>query len=75
MTRYALGKYSIENLTFALPHQSEQHSIALFLDQETSRIDALISESQRFIDLLTEYRSSLITAAVTGKIDVRGYHV
>lgn len=71
MTRYALGKYSIENLIFALPHQSEQKSIASFLDQETSRIDTLISEVRKFIDLLKEYRSSLITAAVTGKIDVR----
>jgi len=71
MTRYALGKYSIENLTFALPHQSEQTSIVSFLDRETSRIDTLISEAKKFIELLQEYRSSLITAVVTGKIDVR----
>ena len=51
--------------------QSEQTSIASFLDQETSRIDTLISEARKFIDLLKEYRSSLITAAVTGKIDLR----
>ena len=75
MTRYALGKYSIENLTFALPHQTEQTSIASFLNQETSHIDTLISEARKFIDLLTEYRSSLITAAVAGKIDVREHHV
>ena len=65
MTRYALGKYSIENLTFALPHQSEQTSIASFLDQETSRIDILISEKERLISLLQEYRQALISHAVT----------
>ncbi|AIA31108.1 restriction endonuclease subunit S [Leptospirillum ferriphilum] len=62
-----------QNIVIPLPPQSEQTSIVLFLDQETSRIDTLISESRTFIDLLKEYRSSLITAAVTGKIDVRGF--
>lgn len=75
MTRYALGKYSIENLTFALPHQSEQTSIASFLDQETTKIDQLIATAKNSIILLQERRSALISEAVTGKIDVRGYHV
>jgi type I restriction enzyme S subunit len=54
-----------------LPPNEEQFEIASFLDRETSRIDTLISETKKLIDLLKEYRSSLITAAVTGKIDVR----
>ncbi len=54
-----------------LPPLLEQQLIASFLDRETSRIDTLISEARKFIDLLKEYRSSLITAAVTGKINVR----
>ena len=69
MTRYALGKYAIENLTFALPHQSEQTSIASFLDRETSQIDALISEKERLISLLQEYRQALISHAVTKGLD------
>ena len=69
MTRYALGKYSIENLTFALPHQSEQTSIASFLDRETSRIDTLISEKERLISLLQEYRQALISHFVTKGLD------
>ena len=69
MTRYALGKYSIENLIFALPHQSEQKSIVSFLDQETSRIDNLISEKERLISLLQEYRQALISHAVTKGLD------
>ncbi len=71
MTRYALGKYSIENLIFSTPPKEEQQIIAAFLDRETTKIDNLISKAKRSIELLQEHRSSLISAAVTGKIDVR----
>lgn len=54
-----------------LPDIFEQRAIITFLDHETARIDELITKVQRSIDLLYEYRISLITAAVTGKIDVR----
>lgn len=50
----------------------EQILIAEFLDKETSFIDTLISEAQQAVVLLQERRSALISAAVTGKIDVRG---
>ena len=49
----------------------EQHAIAVFLDRETDRIDALASRVERAIERLQEHRTALITAAVTGKIDVR----
>ena len=65
----------LSNAFIPVPPMFEQNSIAATLLEKTSRIDTLISESRRFIDLLAEYRSSLITAAVIGKIDVRGYHV
>jgi len=52
----------------------EQKQIALCLDRETSQIDDLIVESQRAIELLQERRTALISAAVTGKIDVRNYN-
>ncbi len=42
-----------------------------FLDQERCRISSLISEAEAGIDLLRERRAALISAAVTGKIDVR----
>ena len=45
--------------------------IAAYLDEQTAKIDALIAESERFIELARERRSALITAAVTGQIDVR----
>ena len=56
-----------------LPHcvTAEQTAIANHLDRETAKIDTLIDKVQTSIDLLREKRSALITAAVTGKIDVR----
>lgn len=49
----------------------EQRAIATFLDNETKKIDTLIEKSKQFIELLNERRTALISAAVTGKIDVR----
>jgi type I restriction enzyme S subunit len=53
------------------PDLAEQEAIAAFLDRETARIDALIEKVQLSIDLLKKRRSALITAAVTGQIDLR----
>ncbi len=53
------------------PDLHEQAAIADHIEAETARIDGLISLTERSIDLLREKRSALITAAVTGKIDVR----
>ena len=53
------------------PPRAEQDDIAEFLDRETSKFDALAAEAQRAIDLLQERRTALISAAVTGQIDVR----
>lgn len=55
-----------------LPPLAEQHRIAAYLDEQTVKIDTLIAETERFIELARERRSALITAAVTGQIDVRG---
>jgi type I restriction enzyme S subunit len=54
-----------------LPPAIEQQAIAEFLDRETPRIDQISAKVQAAIDRLQEYRAALITAAVTGKIDVR----
>ncbi|MDW7726432.1 MAG: hypothetical protein SCH70_04860 [Candidatus Methanoperedens sp.] len=47
-------------------------AIAAFLDRETGRIDNLTTKIQESVSKLREYRTALISAAVTGKIDVRG---
>lgn len=61
----------ITNLVFVLPPLSEQTSIATYLDRETAKIDRLVEKVELLISRLQEYRAALITAAVTGKIDVR----
>jgi type I restriction enzyme S subunit len=55
-----------------VPAASHQESVVWRIDEQTSKIGALIAESERFIELARERRSALITAAVTGQIDVRG---
>ncbi len=55
-----------------VPTPPEQTAIADFLDRETAKIDKLIAKIEAAIERLREYRTALITAAVTGKIDVRG---
>ena len=54
-----------------VPPFSEQLAIAAFLDRETANIDALVGKIREAIDRLKELRTALISAAVTGKIDVR----
>ncbi|HMW02996.1 MAG TPA: restriction endonuclease subunit S, partial [Acidobacteriota bacterium] len=56
-----------------VPPITELMNISVFLDQEITKIDELTAEAQRGIELLKERRSALISAAVTGKIDVRGW--
>ena len=53
------------------PPLNDQQKIVSFLDTETARIDNLISKQKMLIEKLKEYRSSIISHAVTGKIDVR----
>ncbi len=66
-----LDQEEVGYLPFAIPPDVEQRAIAAFLDHETARIDALIAKVHDAIDRLKELRTALISAAVTGKIDVR----
>ena len=61
----------IANAFIAIPPEAEQQAIADFLDHETAKIDALVAKVREAIERLKEYRLALISAAVTGKIDVR----
>lgn len=62
----------ISSLRIPFPPRNEQHAIAEFLDCETAKIDRMIEKVEAAIEKLQEYRTALIMAAVTGKIDVRG---
>ena len=57
---------------FPLPPLLEQQKIVDFLARETAKIDSLIEKEKQIIEKMKEYRTALISAAVTGKIDVRG---
>jgi type I restriction enzyme, S subunit len=60
-----------KEIPLAVPPLDEQIAITRCLDAETASVAALIAEAERTIDLLRERRTALISAAVTGKIDVR----
>ena len=71
ITRFGLTGESIRAGVFALPPLPEQRAIAEFLDRETAKIDALVTKVKEAIDRHRELRTALISASVTGKIDVR----
>lgn len=66
-----IGQDKVRGLHVPAPALAEQRAIAAFLDRETTRLDALISKIRGAIEKLREYRSALVSAAVTGKIDIR----
>ena len=60
-----------KQIPLAVPPIDEQKQIVKYLDKETAKIDTLIEKCETAIELLKERRTALISAAVTGKIDVR----
>lgn len=66
-----ISQFTILNLILSVPPVSEQKTIVSYLYQETTKIDKLISRIEQSIQKLKEYKVALISAAVTGKIDVR----
>jgi len=61
----------ISQLLIPYPQNDEQTAIANYLDRKTDQMDDVISKTHHEIELLQEYRTVLISEAVTGKIDVR----
>lgn len=66
----SMTQMALNNLTFVVPDYEEQTTIADYLDQETAKIDRLCDTVNQTIGRLKEYRTALITQAVTGKIKV-----
>jgi type I restriction enzyme, S subunit len=69
--REGLNFVQIGEMVLAMPPITEQSVISAYLDHESAKFDTLTTEAQRAIDLLQERRTALISAAVTGQIDVR----
>jgi type I restriction enzyme S subunit len=66
-----LSMEDLGNLPLPLPPSEELETIRSYLTRENAKLDALAAEAQKAIDLLQERRTALISAAVTGQIDVR----
>lgn len=64
---------NIGNFQIFLPPIEEQNILLKFIKDEATNFDTLISKYQKQIALMQEYRTSLISQAVTGKIDVRDW--
>ena len=69
----ALRMENWSSMELPVPPVKEQISILGALERETAQLDSLIEDAEHSIELLVERRSALISAAVTGKIDVRGW--
>lgn len=67
-----LNNDRLGSLKIVIPTAENQASVASFLDVQTSSMDIAIQKARDLVSVLTERRQALISAAVTGKIDVRG---
>jgi type I restriction enzyme S subunit len=65
LTRVGLSQYAFDNVEIPLPTRDEQELIVAFLEQETHRIDELVAQQERLIELLKEKRQAAISHAVT----------
>ena len=70
VTRFGLPKSEIGTAILPVPPLPKQRAIADYLDRETARLDALVAAKERSITLLKERRDALVSAVVTGQIDV-----
>lgn len=64
-----IGSNDIKNISIPIPSEDMQGKIARFLSHETSKIDALIADKEKLIELLEEKRQAVITEAVTKGLD------
>lgn len=66
-----LSQELLRSMRVPTPPEAEQRAISAFLDRETAKIDALVAKVREAMERLKELRTALISAAVTGTIDVR----
>lgn len=69
---FSVTQRVLNGINAILPTQKDQEQIADYLDGKTADIDALVADKQKQVELLKEYRKSLISEAVTGKFKVPG---
>jgi type I restriction enzyme S subunit len=64
-----LGTFELGNISVILPPPKEQQAIAAFLDTQCNRIDRIITEMEQQIEVLKQYKTSLITETATKGLD------
>lgn len=69
--RQSIGYKDISKLICLIPSLEEQQAIVTYLEEKTSLIDKAIAVIEKEIELVSEYKTSLISSVVTGKVDVR----
>ena len=74
MTMAKVSQGHIKSWLTTLPQLDEQDAIVAVMESRERKLDALLSNCQLMIEQLKERRTALISAAVTGKIDVRNWH-
>ncbi|MCJ7929982.1 restriction endonuclease subunit S [Aeromonas sp. LsrichE-8G] len=72
-TQGNVGINDLKKVKISLPDVQEQGEVVLYLESITKKIDSLSRQAERAITLMNERRTALISAAVTGKIDLRGW--
>ena len=73
-TQFNINSQLVGNKKIPIPNITEQTQIVEYLDEQTQKIDSTIEKETQRIELLKEYRQSLISEVVTGKVDVRDYN-
>lgn len=69
----SVNEGQIKTLLVALPPSDEQNDIVAYLDRSINKLDVVLQSTELSVRGLNEYRQSLISAAVTGKIDLRNW--
>ncbi len=69
-TQPSMSRIDYESMCFPIPDKEERQLITNYVDEESSKIDTLIEKEIKKISLLKEYRQSLISSVVTGKVRV-----
>ncbi|MEF3310078.1 restriction endonuclease subunit S [Paenibacillus sp. GYB004] len=70
-----LTKDRLMGISIAVPSKDEQDAIASFIENETRNLDIAIQTTLQEIELITEYRTRLISDVVTGQIDARNFEI
>ena len=68
-----INRETLSELRLPVPPLDEQRHITGYLERETTKVDQMVEKVQEAVERIQEYRTSLITSAVTGKIDVRSF--